>query len=285
MSAPGAGRAAGASTGHQPDVGRDVDPPPFVKSEPDMTSFGLHQTTDNSLADLRARYGTNLQLPPRREDQSANAGTVGIWDFATPWGAPGGDVPVDTVRTETLIRNLLANGTAARKTDNYGAMTVSGGAVRIAGDTSLLLSTVVWQPGLQLIVWLRSKQLAPRSFNNRLMKVGPMLIIPHGSDNGTCSNFEIDGPSGQRIGGLPDDLRGAISSNEIVQLAMESEDLGSGQHRLKVALNTIVMFEGPAVNAEAGGQAEVAIGARDGAGTIADGGFHRASSIIFRPPS
>lgn len=67
-----------------------------------------------------------------------------------------------------------------------------------------------------------------------------------------------------------------MNSNEITQLAMESEDLASGQHRLKVALNTIVMFEGPAVNAEAGGQAEVAIGARDGAGTIADGGFYRA---------
>lgn len=233
-----------------------------------MTSFGTHQTrADLNRADLAAALGSAFQPVRRLRDQTQVTGTVGIWDFASAWGAPGGYQPMVDVPLGTTMRNMVDGGPAAVRDVAFGSMTYERGGLKIGGDGSLKLAAAAWKPGMMLTAWFRSTDMTA-GFNGRLLKLGPIFIVP------LPDNFQVYGP-GLAVGGLDKDLGGAVRDGKLHQLSVQSESLGGGNHRVVIRLDRIVLYEGPSGAAGPADSVEYAIGARDGAGTIS-GTIYRA---------
>lgn len=217
-------------------------------------SFGLIQSLNNNLADLRQRFGPDVALPRFRPDREMTEGTVGIWDFSIPWCAPGGDVAVQPSNGVTA-RNLVRAGQPA--TFDNANVTYAGNALvfpRYQGNIDnafarAALGTVKLQAGLLANIWVKSKRLGIAGGNNRLLLINGLLdIFLTGDDNGRCTIFEVIAPGASGGNGLSvidnQDLREALSDDRLHLISLLVEDVGGGKYRMVVYLDSMVVHVG-----------------------------------------
>lgn len=209
--------------------------------------------TDTTLtrSALITRYGPAFNPPLVQVDKAQRPSTRGIWDFSTPWGAPGGYTPLTTVPAGTQTRNSVETGAAASLPV---AVAYSGGAIVFttfpsggAFNQQAQFGSVTLKTGLALSAWVKSNGTGIDGGNNTLMGIVGLFDVVLAADaNRKVTALTITGP-GVPTGVLctSADLNSALNDNRWHKIRLHMEARPGGKHRYAITLDAIEVFVTP----------------------------------------